>query len=274
MILAAQNGHAEIVSDLLSRSEINVNAAAEPVGFTSLMIAAKNGHTETVLALLSRDGVDWQIVQSQLSHQSLQNLNKEVSFLLAVIIPDKELRNSIIASFNQENPRNAINQENNDILGAGPGMYKTLKDLKSLYKRYLIDPIDPDSGLGLSEHEAEILANKRFFDLLNHQDMRKEALARNDLITALVGESAFLAINSGFGDEDALGRVRELNPEDFYTLTTKIIDSGKDESGIPKLKDSLVVAALRKDREDHPRTEISPASAARMKGQAGLCIVS
>ena len=75
----------------------------------------------------------------------------------------------------------------------------------------------------------------------------------------------FVSRHSGvFGDEDALGPVRELNPEDFYTLTTKIIDSGKDESGIPKLKDSLVVAALRKDREDQasasPATTISSSS--------------
>ena len=263
LMIAAHSGDTEIVSALLSRDGINVNAATTR-GTTALMIAADNGHAETVLALLSRDGVDWQIVQSQLSHPSLQNLNKEVSALLAVTLPEGELRNSIIESFNQRNPNSPINQENNDILGAGTGMYKTLKDLKSLYKRYLIDPIDPDSGLGLSEHEAENLANQRFFDLLNHQDMRKEALARNDLITALVGESAFLAINSGFGDEDALGRVREINPEDFYTLTTKIIDSGKDESGIPKLKDSLVVAALREDRKNQasasPATTISNSS--------------
>ena len=276
LILAAQNGHTEIVSALLSRDGINVNAAASD-GATALILAAQNGHTEIVSALLSRDGVDWQIVQDQLSHPELQELNEEVSLLLAVIIPDKklpdkELRNSIIKSFNRRHD-NKINQENNDILGAGPKAYKTLKDLKSWHKRYLTDP---DLGLGLSENKAEISANKRFFYLLNHQGARQEALARNDLITALVSESASLAINSGvFGDEDALGRVRELTPEDFYTLTTKIIDSsGKDESVIPKLQALSLVAALQKDIEDHPRTEISPASAARMKGQAGLCIVS
>ena len=277
LIFAAEKGRTEIVSALLSRDGIDVNAVTPASrGSTALILAAIDGHAETVLALLSRDGVDWQIVQDQLRHPALRNLNEEVSLLLAVIIPDKklpdkELRNSIIKSFNRRHD-NKINQENNDILGAGPKAYKTLKDLKSWHKRYLTDP---DLGLGLSENKAEISANKRFFYLLNHQGARQEALARNDLITALVSESASLAINSGvFGDEDALGRVRELNPEDFYTLTKKIIDSGKDESGIPKLKDSLVVAALRKDREDHPRTEISPASAARMKGQAGLCIVS
>ena len=110
--------------------------------------------------------------------------------------------------------------------------------------------------------------------MLNHQDARQEALARNDLITALVSESASLAINSGLGDQEALGPARGLTPEDFYTLTTKIIDSGKDESVITKLQALDLVVELRKDREDHPRTEISPASATRMKGQAGLCIVS
>ncbi len=256
LIIAAENGHTEIVSALLSHVGIDVEAESD--GYTALMLSAKKGHTETVLALLSRDGVDWQIVQDQLRHPALRNLNTEVSLLLAITLPEGELRNSIIESFNQRNPNSPINQENNDILGAGPKAYKTLKDLKSWHKRYLIDPIDPDSGLGLSEHEAEILANQRFFDLLNRQDARQEALARNDLITALVSESASLAINSGLGDQEALGPVRELNPEDFYTLTTKIIDSGKDESGIPKLKDSLVVAALRKDRTDQASASPAP----------------
>ena len=270
-MVAAQNGHTEIVSALLSRDGINVNAVTTR-RYTSLMLAAQNGHTEIVSALLSRDDVNWETVQNQLSHLEIASLNEEVSVLLAVALHEGELRNSIITSFNQRNPNGPINQENNDILGAGPEMHKTLKDLKSWYKRYLIDP---DLGLGLSENKAEISANKRFFYLLNHQGARQEALARNDLITALVSESASLAINSGvFVDEDALGRVRELTPEDFYTLTTKIIDSGKDGSVIPKLQALSLVAALRKDRKDHPNTEISPASAARMKGQAGLCIVS
>ena len=228
-------------------------------------------------------------MQDQLRHPELRNLNTEVSLLLAITLPEGELRNSIIESFNQRNPNSPINQENNDILGAGPGMYKTLKDLKSLYKRYLIDPIDPDSGLGLSEHEAgsiklsagsksfglglseheaENLANQRFFDLLNHQDMRKEALARNDLITALVGESAFLAINSGLGDEEALDPVRGLTTEDFYTLTTKIIDSGKDERGIPKLKNSLLVATLREDRKN--QASASPATAVNLSSALSI----
>ena len=47
-----------------------------------------------------------------------------------------------------------------------------------------------------------------------------------------------------------------------------------DESDIQKSQAFDLVAALRKDRTYHPRTEITPASAAQMKGQAGLCIVS
>ena len=82
------------------------------------------------------------------------------------------------------------------------------------------------------------------------------------LVTTLVSESASLAINSGFGDEDALGPVRGLNPEDFHKLITKIIDSGKAESGIPKLKNSLLVAALRKDRTD--QASASPSTAVHL----------
>ncbi len=270
LMVAAQKGHTKTVAELLARGA-DANPAASN-GVTALIVAAQNGHAETVLAFLSRDGADWQAVQDQLRHPALRNLNKEVSFLLAVIIPDKELpdkelRNSIIESFNQRNPDNKINQENNDILGAGLEAYKTLKDLKSWHVRYLTDS-------GAAQNEVKISANQRFFDLLNHQGAREEALARNDLVTELVFQSTSLVIHSGLGDENALGPVRRLNQEDFHKLITKIIDSGKDESGIPKLKDSLVVAELRKDRIDHPRTEISPASAARMKGQAGPCIVS
>ena len=237
-------------------------------------------------------------------------LKKEVSFLLAVIIPDKELpdkelRNSIIESFNQRNPNSPINQENNDILGAGPGMYKTLKDLKSWYKRYLTDSDVP-------QNEVEILANQRFFDLLNHKGAREEALARNSLVTELVGKSASLAadfVRKGraqdflkmipkiiegqekalvdakgnqealnaltiLGPEDlkknaekgiipedpgALEALKGLSPEDFYKLTTKIIDKSKAENdGVPKLQALSLVVALRKDRTDQASASPSP----------------
>jgi|GEM_PF-3074466 len=261
LMFAAQNGHTEIVLDLLSREEINVNVATTN-GTTALIFAAYNGHTETVLALLSRDGIDWQEVQGQLRHPALQNLNKEVSFLLAVTLPDEELRNSIITSFNQKNRRNAINQENNDILGAGIKAYKNLKDLKSWHVRYLTDS-------GAAENKAQILANKRFFDLLNHQDSRKEASARDSLVTDLVSKSASLAadferIAKGIKieDQEALKALRGLSPEDFYKLTTKIIDKSKTENnGIPKLQSLSLVAALRNFEID----PTSPATTIRRK---------
>jgi hypothetical protein len=135
---------------------------------------------------------------------------------------------------------------------------------------------DPDLGLGHPENEAENLANKRFFNLLNNQNYREEELKEDNFVAGLVVESAGLAIHSGLGDENALGPLRRLSPEDFYKLITKIIDSGKDESGIPKLQSLSLVAALRKDRTDHPKTEISSAQIAAplQKGQVGLCTVS
>jgi hypothetical protein len=217
------------------------------------MIAAKYGPAETVLALLSRDGIDWQIVQNQLNHPELQNLNKKVSILLAVILPEGEPRNSIITSFNQRNPNDEIQQEN----WAGPEMYKTLKDLKSWHVRYLTDS-------GVPQNEVEISANQRFFDLLNHQDRRQETLARNDLVTDLVSKSESLAadfvrIAKGIGieDQESLDALRKLSPEDFYKLTTKIIDESRDEHGAPRLEALSLVAALRKNRKD--QTSASPA---------------
>jgi len=228
LIFAAQDGHTEIVTELLDRGA-DVNAAnsdgvtaltfATYKGHTEtvnklhvierLITAAKNGDAETVFALLSHDGVDLQTLQSQLSHPSLRNLNKKVSVLLAVILPneevrnlitteeassfilpvilpDNELRNSIITSFNKRNPRNAINQENNDILGSGLEMYKTLKDLESSYKKNLTDS-------GVPEDKAEDLANQRFFKLFNDQDFRREVLAGKRLVTDLTSKSASLA---------------------------------------------------------------------------------
>ncbi len=259
-MLAALNGHAQIVSYLLShRGGINVDAVT-PNGFTALILAAEKGHAKTVLALLSRDDVDWQIAQDQLSHPALQNLNKEVSVLLAVTLPEGELRNSIITSFNQRNPENAIQQENNDILGAGPKAYKNLKDLESWYKKYLTDS-------GAPENEVEILANQKFFKLLNDQDYRQEALARNDLVKDLLSKSTSLAIGSKMiakeikiGDQlddsrrlnpeqlvrEALNDVSRLEPEDLYKLTTEIIYNSKAaKSSIAELQALSLVAVLK-----------------------------
>jgi hypothetical protein len=278
LMTAAFYGHTETVSALLSREGIDVNVARSG-GFTALITAAFYGHAETISALLSRDGVDWQIVQDQLNHPVLRNLNKEVSVLLAFILPEGETRNSIITSFNQRNPNDAIQQEN----WAGPEMYKTLKDLKSWHIRYLTDS-------GRPENEVRNLANRRFFDLLNHQDARQEALARNDLVADLVGKSASLAadferIAKGIEieDQETLSAVRGLSPEDLYKLTARIIDKSKDGNGIPTLQASSLVAVLRKVEIDQtsPAPTINRNSAAKvaesispLRQNGGCCVVS
>jgi ankyrin repeat protein len=218
-MIAAKYGDAKSVSALLSHPNIDVNAALDG-GSTALIIAAQKGYAEIVSALLSRKDVDWGKVGDQLSHPALRSDN-EALLLLAATIPNEKLRNSIIASFNEKNPDDKINQEGNDILGAGPEMYKKIKDLKSCYKRYLTSTFS-----SLDENAAESLANLRFFDLFNnHQNKRQEALARDSLVTGLVSKLGSLDIASGLVDEEALVSSRELNQEDLYKLTSKIIDS-------------------------------------------------
>ena len=139
----------------------------------------------------------------------------------------------------------------------------------------------------------EILADQRFFDLLNHQDARQEALARNSLVTNLVNKSASLAadfvrIATNFPeieDQEAFDALRGLSPEDLYKLTTKIIDKSKAENdGIPTLQASSLVAMLRNFEIDQasasPATTMHRGStvsivepiAAPQKG--GRCVVS
>ncbi len=125
------------------------------------------------------------------------------------------------------------------------------------------------------------MANQRFFDLLNHQDRRQEALARNSLVTDLVSKSASLAadferITKGIKieDQEALDAVKRVNPEDFYKLTAKIIDKSKAEKGgIPTLQASSLVAVLRSF--EIPSATIhheSTESVTRQNG--GGCVVS
>ena len=301
LMVAAQNGHAETVDKLLAKgADVNAKilygsmplalAVIARMGYiatydaTALTLAAHNGHAEIVLALLSRDYVNWKEVLTQLSHPELQNLNKEVSILLAValpegeprnsiiieessllvplisditpdITPDGKLRNSIITSFNQRNRENAIQQENNDILGAGPKAYKNLKDLESWYKRYLTDS-------GAADDKVEYLANKRFFKLLNDQDYRQGELAKDNLVTGLVSKLGSLDIASGLVDEEALVSSRKLNQEDLYKLTSKIIDSSKAANGGIETQQVLdLVAELQKDRIKTPASSIATRSA-------------
>jgi len=240
---AAENGQTEIVSILLAHDGIDVNAATI-LGDTALTFAAENGHAETVLALLSRRGVNWQMVQNQLSNPLLpilQNLNEEVSVLLAVVLPSAEPRDTIITRFNQGNPNNAIQQQGNDIIGAGLQAYNDLIDLRSWHVRYLTDS-------GVSEDEAKNSANQRFRDLLNNKEKRREALARKNLVTELVTNLESLALDfereaRGFepADQTALDALRSLNPEDLYKLKTKIIDNSKEVEG-EKVKDKKAEA--------------------------------
>jgi len=280
LMFAAGYGHIETVDELLNQGA-DVNAKTSD-GYTALMRAAKNGHTEIVLDLLSRDNLDWEIALDQFGLLlALPNSNKEVSFLLAVIIHDEELRNSIIRKFNQENTDNPINQENNDILGAGIKAYENLKDLKSWHVRYLTDS-------GFAEDEVEISANQRFFYLLNHQDARKEALARNDIVEDLVSsgsESLFGNLEgSKEGKEEFLEAASKLGPEDLHRLKSEIIDSSSKalNDGNPTLEALSLVAALSKNSEIPATTMHRDSAAATIakpivtppRQNDGFCVIS
>jgi hypothetical protein len=56
LICAAKNGHAAIVTALLAKEGIAINAA-ERGGYTALMFAARNGHADIVTALLAKEGI-------------------------------------------------------------------------------------------------------------------------------------------------------------------------------------------------------------------------
>ena len=252
LMLAAGNGHTEIVSTLLSQGGIDVDAKTSD-GSTALTIAARGGQAEAVSALLSRNDVDWKKVRDQLSHPTLLSDN-EALFLLAATIPNEELRNSIIESFNEKNPDNKINQEGNDILGAGPEMYKKIKDLKSWHKRYLTSTLS-----SLDENAAESLANLIFFDLFNNHEKRQEALARDNLVTDLVSKLGLS--DTDFAEftksQEYLDAVSRLKPEDLHKLTTEIIDNSKAANGGEPTPQVLgLVAELRKGQINTPASSI------------------
>ena len=56
-ILAASDGHVEVVKEFLAKDGIDVNAKGHN-GDTALMWAARNGHVEVVNELLAKDGID------------------------------------------------------------------------------------------------------------------------------------------------------------------------------------------------------------------------
>ncbi len=252
LMFAAGNGHTEIVSTLLSQGGIDVDAKTSD-GSTALTIAARSGQAEAVSALLSRNDVDWKKVRDQLSHPALLSDN-EALLLLAATIPNEESRNSIIASFNEKNSDKKINQEDNDILGAGPEMYKKIKDLKSWHKRYLTSTLS-----SLDENAAESLANLIFFDLFNNHEKRQEALARDNLVTGLVSklglsDTDFAEFTKSQGYLDAVSR---LKPEDLHKLTTEIIDNSKAANGGEPTPQVLgLVAELRKGQINTPSSSI------------------
>jgi hypothetical protein len=197
-------------------------------------------------------------VENQLSDPALRSDN-EALLLLAATIPNEKLRNSIIASFNEKNPDNKINQEGNDILGAGPEMYKKIKDLKSCYKRYLTSTFS-----SLDENAAESLANLRFFDLFNnHKNIRQEALARDSLVTDLVSKLGLSDIDIAefTKSQEYLDAVSKLKPEDLYKLTTEIIDNSKAANGgIPTPQVLDLVAGLQKDQIKTPASSTATRS--------------
>jgi hypothetical protein len=198
-----------------------------------------------------------------LSDPALRSDN-EALLLLAATIPNEKLRNSIIASFNEKNPDNKINQEGNDILGAGPEMYKKIKDLKSCYKRYLTSTFS-----SLDENAAESLANLRFFDLFNnHQNKRQEALARDSLVTGLVSKLGLSDINFAefTKSQEYLDAVSKLKPEDLYKLTTEIIDKSKAANGGEATSRILDLAAeLQEGERETPAPSIATKSAESAK---------
>ena len=58
LIVASTNGHIDIVSQLLLKNEVDVNARGDTDGVTSLFIASQNGHVKVVEQLLKHKKVD------------------------------------------------------------------------------------------------------------------------------------------------------------------------------------------------------------------------
>ena len=137
LMLASEEGHTEIVEALLD-NRANVNAV-DKYGKSALMLAYEKSNRNVFSTLLSLYNPDAnrQGGNNQNDRPELKNLPKEVAFLLAVVTSDENLRNSIITEFNRNNHLDAIQQQNNDILGAGIDAYDKLKKLQHNYYRTL-----------------------------------------------------------------------------------------------------------------------------------------
>ena len=55
--LAAERGHADVVTQLLARKEIELNPLTKN-GMSPLCVAAKHGHADVVSVLLDKQGID------------------------------------------------------------------------------------------------------------------------------------------------------------------------------------------------------------------------
>ncbi|KAI2497246.1 hypothetical protein MHU86_17253 [Fragilaria crotonensis] len=58
LYIASQNGHLEVVRELLQHDNVDVNLQCTDDGATALIMASQNGHLEVVRALLQHSNVD------------------------------------------------------------------------------------------------------------------------------------------------------------------------------------------------------------------------
>ena len=256
LISAAENGQTPSVLTLLNRDQTNVNEVNED-GDTALSIAANRWRTETVNAIITHtalaqrnNGADWQVmVETQLNNVEVQNqINQEAVILLAVVLPEGELRDSILTNFNSRNPQKIIKPQDNNMMGAGLEAYNQIRELRSWQVRYL-------SETGLEESAVSNLADQEFFHLINDQQARQKALARDAKINDFSAEYNPLTLNllssaSGITHpeiEDTLETIADFSSQDLYKLKSKIIENSKEANeGLPSLKALSLVTLLQK----------------------------
>ena len=107
LMFASANGHEEVVLALLAQGAdvtetilallvhegINVNAKEYFKNLKFARVGNSNAEIALDLLLLSRNDFDWQALKSQLDDPTLQKLQKEFAFFVAVVNPEKDLRN-------------------------------------------------------------------------------------------------------------------------------------------------------------------------------------